>query len=115
MSSKNRVNRIEKRLHMADDNEPIEYYTLLCVDKIRSFAAMVKYAREDFSSWHNGWLNVMQGKKHLGQTSFEEEPEVVRHLNKVYNQAQEKIRHDAKTGGVILYVSLLKDESGKIS
>lgn len=114
MSSVNRVKQIEKKLNLKTQEEPMEYMLLLTVRKDKSFEESQAIEDGFNEVWVNGWINVHQGKRFLGQYRYQDKPHVMNKIKEIYAQTQNDIKNNPNAGMAIVWVFLKEKENGEV-
>jgi len=99
MTSKTRLKQIQKKLKMGRSNDPLTYWTLLCVDKHKPFEKTI-------SSLNNNFVNINKGKEFLERKSLEELPVIKQKIKNIYKRYQAEIKKDPKVGGTLVFANL---------
>lgn len=112
MSNASRVKRLQEKLNIFDKKELIEYMVSLVVLKDKSFEQSQETLAGYLNAWCNGTMNAIQGKKFLGQFTYQDKPRVVELLKNLYDKTQKEIMDKPNAGCGLLWVFLIEKENG---
>jgi len=114
MINKGRINKIEEKLNLNKKQIAYEYMIGLAVYKDQSFEESLLQTDGLNNAWSNGIINVLKGKKFIGQFNYAQKPKVAEKLKGIYIKSQIEIKNNPDAGMAILWITLKDGINGEI-
>lgn len=114
MSNASRVKRLQEKLNIFGKKEPIEYMLSLIVYRDKTFEESQRPPCGHGDIWCNGRMNAIQGKRYLGQFTYQDKPKVAALLRNLYENTQKDILDRPEAGCGIVWVFLQEKENGDL-